>query len=133
MIAESLNILKTVVLRILKKDLVKRKFCAGFFPQSLTLVQREGRITPCQDIIAMADADKNFLIKIITRDETWCFAYDPETKRQTSEWVGETSHRPKKLKIQRSRIKNLLIIFGLSKRSAQRILTRGKNGECRIL
>jgi len=42
----------------------------------------------------MADADK-FFNKIITGDETWCFAYDPETKRQSSEWVGETSPRPK--------------------------------------
>jgi len=32
----------------------------------------------------MADADNNFLNKIITGDETWCFAYDPETKRQSS-------------------------------------------------
>ena len=46
----------------------------------------------------MADADKNFLNKIITGDETWCFGYDPETKRQSSEWVGETSPQPKKLK-----------------------------------
>jgi len=46
----------------------------------------------------MADADKNFFNKIVTGDETWCFAYDPETKRQSSEWVGETSPQPKKLK-----------------------------------
>jgi hypothetical protein len=58
----------------------------------------------------MADADKKFLNKIITGDET-CFAYDPETKRQSSEWVGETSPRPKKLKFQRSRIKTMLIIL----------------------
>jgi hypothetical protein len=32
MIAESLNIPKTVVLRILKEDLGKRKFCARFVP-----------------------------------------------------------------------------------------------------
>jgi len=38
----------------------------------------------------------NFLNKIIAGIETWCFAYDPETKRQSSEWVGETSPRPKK-------------------------------------
>jgi len=44
-------------------------------------------------------------------DETWCFAYDPETKRQSSEWVGETSPRPKKLIFQRSRIKAMLIIL----------------------
>jgi len=59
----------------------------------------------------MANGDKNFLNKIITGDETWCFAYDPETKRQSSEWVGETSPRPKILKFQRSRIKTVLIIF----------------------
>jgi hypothetical protein len=59
----------------------------------------------------MADADKKLKKKIITGDEAWCFVYDPETKRQRSEWVGETSPRPKKLKFQRSRIKIMLIIF----------------------
>jgi hypothetical protein len=98
MIAESFNILNTVVIRILKEDLRKRKLCAPFVPHSLTPEQREDRVTSSQDIIAMADADKNFFNKIIMGDETWCFAYDPETKRQSSEWVGETSLRPKKTK-----------------------------------
>jgi len=44
-------------------------------------------------------------------DENWCFAYDPETKQQISEWVGEISLWPKKLKFQRSCIKTMLIIF----------------------
>jgi len=49
--------------------------------------------------------------KIITGDEIWHFAYDLAAKRESSEWVGETSRRPKKLKFQRSRIKTMLIIF----------------------
>jgi hypothetical protein len=61
MMAESLNIPKTVVLRILKEDLGKRKLCARFVPHSLTPKQREDRVTSCQDIIAMSDADKIFL------------------------------------------------------------------------
>jgi hypothetical protein len=80
MITESLNIPKTVILWILKEDLRKRKLCAHFVPHSLTPEQREDRVTPCQNIIVMADADKKCLNKIITGDETWCFAYDPETK-----------------------------------------------------
>jgi hypothetical protein len=72
--AESLNIPKSVVRRILKEDLGKRKFSVRFVPHSLTPEQREDRVTSCQDIIAMADADKYFLNKIITGDETWCFA-----------------------------------------------------------
>ena len=70
MIAESLNIPKTVVLQILKEDLGKRKLFARFVPRSLTPEQREDRITSCQDIIVMADADKNFFNKIIVGDET---------------------------------------------------------------
>jgi hypothetical protein len=109
--AESLNIPRTVVLRILKEDLGKRKLCAHFVPLSLTPEQREDWVTSCQDIIGMADADKNFCNKIITRYQTWCFGYDPETKWQSSEWVGEISPPPKKLKFHRSCIKTVLIIF----------------------
>jgi hypothetical protein len=60
MIAESLNIPKTVVLWILKEDLGTRKLCARFVPHCLTPELREDRVTSCQDIIAMADADKKF-------------------------------------------------------------------------
>ena len=133
-ITESMNIPRAVVLRILKEDLGKRKLFARFVPHSLTPEQREDRLTSCQDIIAMADADKNFFNKIIEGDETWYFIYDPETKRQSSEWVGETSLWPKKLKFQRFRIKTMLIIFfstlkaQCTKNSYQRV-----NIKCRIL
>jgi len=90
MIADSLNIPKTVVLRILKEVLRKRMLWAHFGPHSLTPEQRKDRVTSCQDIIAIADGDKFFLNKIIKGDENWCFANDSETKRQSSEWVGET-------------------------------------------
>jgi len=63
----------------------------------------------------MADADKKLFNKIITGYETWCFAYDPETKRQSSERVGETSPRPKNLKFQKSRLKTIMIIFSTHK------------------
>jgi hypothetical protein len=108
MIAESLNIPKTVVIRILKEVLGKRKLCAPFVPHSLTPEQMEDRVTSCQDIIAMANADY-FFNQIITGDEIWCFAYDPEKKRQSSEWVGETFPRPEKLKFRKSRIKIMTI------------------------
>ena len=108
---ESLNIPRTVVLRIMKEDLGNRKLCARFVPHCLTSEPKEDLVTSCQDIIAMADADKHFLNKIISGNETWCFACDPKTKRESSEYVGVTSHRPKKLKFQRSLIKTMLIIF----------------------
>jgi len=63
----------------------------------------------------MADADKNFFNKIIMGDETWCFTYDPKQSDKSSEWVGETSPWPKKLKFQRSSIKTMLMIFSTLK------------------
>ena len=52
-----------------------------------------------------------FFNKIIKGDKTWCFACDPKTKQQSSEWDGETSPELKKLEFQRTRIKTMLIIF----------------------
>jgi len=118
-IAESLNIPKTVVLRILKEDLGKRKLCARFVPHSLTPGQREDRVTSCQGIVAMANADKHFFNKIITGDETPRFAYDPETKRESSEWVGETSLWLKKLKFQTSRVVKFPMLINFSTLKAQ--------------
>jgi len=43
--------------------------------------------------------------------ETWCLAYDPKTKRQSSEKVDETSPQLKKLIYRRSSNKSMLIIF----------------------
>jgi len=44
----------------LKEDLGKRKLCAWFVPHSSTPEQRKDGVISCQDIIAMADVDKNF-------------------------------------------------------------------------
>jgi hypothetical protein len=82
----------------------------------------------------MADADKNYFNKIIMGDETWCFVYDPETKQQSPEWVGETSSWPQKLKFQRSRIQTMVIIFSNSQGVVHKeFIPEGKNRKCRIL
>ena len=111
--------------RILKEDLGKRMLCASFFhtPWHLSKGKIESHFTKTLSRCPMQTKKK--INNVITGDETWCFANDPETKRQSSEWVGETFPRPKKLKFQ--------IFFRLSSRSAHRIRTRRKNGKCRML
>jgi len=52
-----------------------------------------------------------FWENIVTGDETWCFAYDLATKRQSAEWVGQNSPKPKKLRFQKSRVNTMLIVF----------------------
>jgi hypothetical protein len=74
MIAESLNIPKTVVLRILKVDLGKRKLCARFLPHSLTPELREDPSHILPRYYRDGRSKQAFFNKIITGDETWCFA-----------------------------------------------------------
>ena len=90
-IAESLNIPKTVVLRILKEDLGKRKLCARFVPHSLTPGQREDRATSCQDIIPMADADKVFLTKLLREMRPGAL---PVTPKQSDKVPNELVRHP---------------------------------------
>jgi len=39
------------------------------------------------------------------------FDYDPETKRQSSEWHTKSSPRPKKARMSRSTVKTMIIVF----------------------
>ena len=134
MIAESLNIFKTVVLRILKEDLGKRKLCARFVLHFLTPEQREDRVTSCQNRIAMADADNYFLTKLLREMRPGVLPMTPQqSDRVPYEWVGETSPRPKKLKFQRSRSKTMLVIFSTLKAQGTKNSYQGENSKCRIL
>jgi hypothetical protein len=47
----------------------------------------------------------------ITRDETRCFQYDPETKRPKMLWKTQYSPRPNKARMSRSQFKPSLCVF----------------------
>jgi hypothetical protein len=85
MLADEVNIGKDTVRKTVIENLQKRKICLCFVPHSLTPVQKDQRIAACQDLIATADSDPEFLKKIITGDETWCFAYNPTNLLHGSE------------------------------------------------
>ena len=47
----------------------------------------------------------------MTKNETWLYHYDPETKQQAMEWRHSGSPRPKKFRVQKSAEKVLASIF----------------------
>jgi hypothetical protein len=86
---------------ILKEDLGMRRVYAKLVPRLLSDDQMDaGR--PLQVIC---------LGKVVTRDESWVFAYGPETKMQSSEWHTDSSPRPKKSRATKSNIKVMLVSF----------------------
>lgn len=111
MLASELNIDKEVVRQILTQDLGKRKVCAKFVPHCLSDDQKQVRMDTCGELIVNADADLAFLDSIVTGDESWCYQYDPETKRQSTEWRSPSSPKQKKFRFQKSKIKVMLIAF----------------------
>lgn len=55
--------------------------------------------------------DVDFLANVVTREESWFIEYDPETKRQSSEWHTLALPRPKKAKMSKFRVKAMFIVF----------------------
>ncbi len=110
-VAQQLGIPKTRVHVILREHLQRRKVCTRFVPHTLTREQRNQRVAHAKDLVETFATEPDFVKMIITIDETWCFAYDPATKRQSAEWIVKHEPRPKKWKFQQSRIKTMLILF----------------------
>ena len=65
----------------------------------------------CVWTLERTENEPDLLNSIITCDETWVFAYDPETKRQSMQWNSTSSPRPKKARLSRSKFKDMLIVL----------------------
>ena len=99
------------VQRILTQDLGMRRAAAKFVPHLLTEDQRNSQLTVCQDLKRELENDPNFLSRVITGDESWCYGYDPESKQASSQWKTPASPWPKKIRQVRSNVKTMLICF----------------------
>jgi len=69
---------------ILSEDLKMRRVSAKFVPRQLTTDQKECRMMVAGDLFEKSMQDPTFLTKIVTGDESWVFASDPETKMQSA-------------------------------------------------
>jgi len=88
-----------------------RRAAAKFVPRLLAQDQKNIRLTLCQELKNQIESDPNFLSKVITGDESWCYVYDPETKQASSQWKTPTSPRPKKARQMRSNLKRCSLFF----------------------
>jgi hypothetical protein len=103
-ITDKLGSSKGSVQTILKEYLNMRKLCAKIGLKVLTQEQKRRCVACCQDWMENEEGS-NFLQRVITGDESWIYEYDPETKRQSEEWMHGGSPRSKKAYNSRSKIK----------------------------
>ena len=84
-----------------------KRVAAKFVPCLLSEDQRADRLDVCREMKDQLKNDTDFLSKVITGDESWCYGYDPETRQ----WKSESSPRPKKARQVKSNVKDMLICF----------------------
>ncbi|UYV69543.1 hypothetical protein LAZ67_6003931 [Cordylochernes scorpioides] len=96
--------------QIVTKDLDMIRTSSKIFPRILTEEQKV-RMDVCKNMVEMTQTDPEWMQKIITGDETWVYQYDPETKRQSSQWIERGEPKPKKARLTNSKVKTLLVTF----------------------
>jgi len=80
-IDEQLGISRKFVGSIIHEDLDMRKLSARWVPKCLSEDQKLQRCQSCEQNVEFFLRDpNNFLSRLVTRDETWLYQDDPETK-----------------------------------------------------
>ena len=95
---------------IIHEELKMRKICAKFVPRVFRENQKERR-HDSREMVELINSDPAVLDALVTSDESWIYCYDPETKRQSSQWKHAGSPRPKKARQSKSTHKLLMILF----------------------
>ena len=101
-IAQALGISHGSVSTILHDRLGMRKLTARWVPISLCDEQMATRASVCSALLKLFRSKDDFLLHLVTVDDTWVYYYEPDNKAQSRQWVRPGSPRPKKFKTQPS-------------------------------
>ena len=100
--------------KTLREDLHMRKIATKSVPHALTEQQKWCPYETCRIHLERYQNGENLLNNIITIDETWVRAYEPELKRQSAEWRHEKSPRRQKFRQNSSPVKLMVILAYVS-------------------
>ena len=70
------------------------------------------RASVCSALLKLFRSQDDFLLRLVTVDETWVHYYEPGNKAQSRQLVRPGSPRPKKFKTQPSAGKAIATVFG---------------------
>ena len=110
-IAHELDITHGSAHSILTERLKMRKVAARWMPHMLTDSEKQNRVKIARSLLhRYGEEGDEMLQRIVAIDETWARSFEPELKRQSSEWHTKDSMRP--LKFRRSQnCPKMLMIF----------------------
>ena len=80
------NFMKVVQNQVLfRKTLMHQKICSRWIPHNLSIAQKKARVVWSKEMLQIDDrgASKHFYY-FVTGDESWMYAYEPESKQQST-------------------------------------------------
>ena len=110
-IVQALGISHGSISTILHDRLGMRKLTSCWVPKFLSDEQMATRASVCSTLLKRFRSKDDFLLRLVTVDETWVHYYEPDNKAQSLQWVGPGSPRPKKFKTQPSAGKVMATVF----------------------
>ena len=111
-IAQQLGISREQVGSIIHEDLDMWKLSVKWVLKCLNIDQKRQQCQLSEQLLELICHDPNdFLLQLVTMDETRLYLYDLEMKQQSMEWQHSSSPRPKKFQAQKSAGKVLASIF----------------------
>ena len=109
-IAHELDISHGSVHRILTERLQMRRIAARWVPHMLSESEKHQRVNIASKFLKRYMYGENgdeMLQRIIAIDETWIRSFEPESKRQSSEWHTKNSRRPVKFRLKSELCQNV--------------------------
>lgn len=111
-IQETLGIGMSQIQIILQQELGVRKLFSRWIPHLLSDDQKAARVNWCRKTLKKFNGgSSNAVFSIVSGDESWIYAYEPETKNQSRVWVYEDEPKPTKVIRSRSTIKKMVATF----------------------
>lgn len=111
-IAASLGIGMTAIQTILQEELRVKKLFSRWIPHLLTAEQKLARVKWCKATLKRFNRGSSKLVyDIVSGDESWIYAYEPESKTQSQVWVFENELKPTKVTRSRSVSKKMVATF----------------------
>ena len=111
-LADRTGLSKGTIITILRDHLNLRKVVARWVPHGLSREMRQRRVDVSQELLDMYRREGRRMIgRIITGDETWVHYYEPESKRDSMQWIKKGDPSPTKFRAERSVGKVLYVVF----------------------
>ena len=83
-IETTLDISGTSIHSILHEHLPVKKICSRWIPHNLSIAQKKGLCRLVERMLQKCDRGASKHVNIVTGDESWIYAYEPESKQQTT-------------------------------------------------